>query len=114
VAALPGRRAMRSTGPVSPVARIELPSNYFDATRRPGYPRGMNPQSLSPIQRFEHYVAQAETLRDMAEEEPDARLREQLLQLAAAYQKMADSLGMVRPQSRRSPPTPREPASPNR
>ena len=57
---------------------------------------GMNPQSLSPSLRLQHYLTQAETLRDMAEMEPDDRLRQLLLQLAAAYQKMADSLGIVR------------------
>jgi hypothetical protein len=56
----------------------------------------MRPQSLSPSLRFQHYLTQAETLRDIAEMEPDDRLRQQLLQLAAAYQKMADSLGIVR------------------
>jgi hypothetical protein len=56
----------------------------------------MDPQALLPIQRFTHYTAQASSLLEMAEAEPNKELREQLLKLAAAYQKMADSLGMAR------------------
>jgi hypothetical protein len=57
----------------------------------------MQPQSLLPVQRAAHYYDQADKLREMAEVEPGAKLREQLLMLADEYQKLADGLGIARP-----------------
>jgi len=48
------------------------------------------------IERFAHYSEQAEKLRKMAEAEPSQPMRDQLLDLAAQYQKLADTLAAAR------------------
>jgi hypothetical protein len=54
----------------------------------------MDPQSLLPRQRAAYYLAQADRLLDMAEQE-SGKLRDQLLTLAEEYQELADRLGVI-------------------
>jgi hypothetical protein len=52
--------------------------------------------SASPLQRAQHYRDQVAKLRELAETTPARRARDQLLDLADQYERLAASLEEVR------------------